>query len=188
MNRILGSVLCSTLFLAGTASAAMNYTYLEGAYVNSEVDVGPFDVDGDGVSIGGSFAVVDKAHLFGSYTTQDFDFGVDIDVIRLGGGINLELSNMLDFVATAAYVDVSVDGGSDDDGYELTGGLRSQLTDQFQLDGRIAYTDLGNGSDDTSLLIDARFFVVESLAIAGGVEIGDDATTWKIGVRWELPR
>jgi len=172
-------------FAPGIASAKMNYSFIEGAYVDTEIDVGPADVDGDGFGIAGSWGFAEQFHAFGSYTMQDFDFGIDLDLLRLGAGFNIELSPMFDFVATAAYVDASIDGGGDENGYELGAGVRSQLGEKFQLDGGVAFTDYGS-SDDTSLRIDARFFITESLALGGGAEFGDDVTTWKVGVRWEF--
>lgn len=188
MNRSSLSAIALSMalgFVPGMASAKMNYSFIEGGYVNTEIDTGPSDVDGDGIGIAGSWGFAEQFHAFGSYTTQDFDFGIDLDLLRLGAGFNIELSPMIDFVATAAYVDASIDGGGDENGYELGAGVRSQLGERFQLDGGVAYTDYGS-SDDTSLRIDARYFVMETLALGAGAEFGDDVTTWKVGVRWEF--
>ena len=176
------SLLC---LAAASASARMNYTFIEGGYVNTEIDVGPRDVDGDGLGIAGSWGFAEQFHAFGSYSSQDFGQGLDLDLFRLGAGLNFEVTQAIDLVATAAYVDASVDGGSDENGIELGAGLRSQVTQELQLDGGVAYVDYGD-SDDTSLRIDARYFLTDALAIGGGLEFGDDVTTWKVGIRWEF--
>ena len=58
MNRFSCSYDCALMalgFVPGIASAKMNYSFIEGAYVDTEIDVGPADVDGDGFGIAGSW-------------------------------------------------------------------------------------------------------------------------------------
>ena len=66
-------------FVAGLAAlplaanaADFDYTYVEGNYVTSTTDVGPANVDGDGLGVRGSYALNGKINLVADYTTQDF--------------------------------------------------------------------------------------------------------------------
>jgi len=48
------------------------------------------------------------------------------------------------------------------------------------------YTDLDDFGDDTALLVGALFHLTPDLAIGGGVEFGDDAEVYNLGVRFYL--
>lgn len=45
----------------------LNYTYVEGGYVNSDIDAGPFNADGDGLGMRGSFAIDERYFLWDGF-------------------------------------------------------------------------------------------------------------------------
>ena len=89
MTSMIGAVMVAGMLSAPAFAQdgnGMSYTYLEAGYLDTEIDVGPNDIDGDGVGVGGSVAVNDTFFLTGSYGTQDFDFGIDVDQWSVGIG------------------------------------------------------------------------------------------------------
>ncbi|MCI0517108.1 MAG: hypothetical protein L0Y45_04665, partial [Woeseiaceae bacterium] len=88
-------------------SSGLNYTYAEIGY--GQVNFDSPDIDGDGFSIGGSFALTDQFHLFGGYATTDLDFDVDATNFDLGFGFNTPLADNIDVVATLSYVYVELE-------------------------------------------------------------------------------
>ena len=164
-----------------------DYTYVEAGFVNSEIDVGPFDVDGDGFGLSGSFALSDSIHLIGSYSDQDYDFGVSADTLKLGGGFNTSLNSDLDFVAQLAYYDVEVSSGfgnADDDGLGVGAGIRARPAPDLELDAGLTYVDLDDS--DTVINLGIRYYFSDTFALAGGLVDDDSGLSWSIGVRAEF--
>src|SRR5690606_34637663 len=107
---------------AQETAPALDYTFVEVSYLNSELDAGPLDVDGDGLGLEGSLALTDSVYVFGTYESYDYDFGVDATSYVLGGGYRLGLQPELDLVADLGWVHADVDGpfsGDDDNGVQL---------------------------------------------------------------------
>jgi hypothetical protein len=94
-----------------------DYTFVQGSYSQFELD--DVDVDGDGYGVAGSVAVSDRFHLFGSYSTADFDYGIDLNQISAGLGFHTPVSDAVDVIVSAAYVWAEVEasgfGSTDDD-------------------------------------------------------------------------
>ena len=194
MNNSIASKIGAAL-VAGMLSApsfaddGLSYTYLEAGYLDTEIDIGPEDVDGDGVGVAGSFAVNETFFLTASYGTQDFDFGVDVDQWSAGIGAHTSLTDNMDLVGTISYVDAEVDtpfGSVDDDGFGLGVGVRGRFTDNIELEAGINYVDLDDAGDDTSFAAGGRYYFTEAFAVGAGFEIGDDVTMWTVGVRMEF--
>ncbi len=178
---------------AAAAAAGPRYTYVDIAYVNTEIDDDGLlgeDPDGDGIGIGGSVAVADMVHLFASYGMAElevFDVDVDYDVLTFGAGVNYPLSNTVDFVGRISYVDAEVDvdgfGSADESGYGLSTGVRAMLTEQVELSGFLNYVDLGSGADETTVSIEALYSFNETFAAGLGTEFGSDSREISAGVR-----
>ena len=166
----------------------MSYTYVEAAYVDTDIDDG-LDVDGDGFAVGGSFEISESFFLTGGYSAQDFDFGIDLDQWSVGIGGHMPLADDIDLVGTLRYVDAEIDtrfGDADDDGFGVGVGVRARVTDNIELEGGINYVDLDDAGDDTSLAAGARYYLSNEFAVGAGFQIGDDVTSWNIGVRLEF--
>ena len=88
-SLLIGSMLA--LGLSGPALAAdLSYSYVEAAYVNSEID--DFDLDGDGFSLFGSVELGRNFFGFGSYADNDYNGGVGSQFLELGVGAHWPLS------------------------------------------------------------------------------------------------
>lgn len=166
-----------------------DYTFIEAGFVSSEVDVGPFNADGDGFRIGGSYALKDNIHLLAAYTHQNYNYGVDGRSINVGVGFNTPLSSMLDFVADLSYVDADVAnqfGSSGENGYNIGAGVRAQLRKSIELEGGISYLDLDRS--DTSLHVGGRYYFSDTIAVGASLVDNDAGLGWNIGVRAEFGR
>ena len=182
---VLVSVLVSALALTSPVALAesdINYTYLEAAYVDTEID----DIDGDGFALEGSFAISDSVFVIAGYGNLDLDFGADADQWSAGIGAHTSLSDRTDLVGSVRYVDAEVDtffGSFSDDGYGLNVGLRSHVTDVVELEGGINYIDLDASGDETTLEIAGHYFFAPEFSVGLGVEMGSDLTAWHLGAR-----
>ena len=168
------------------AQAGRDYTFIDLDYIHTSIDAGPFDIDGDGLGISGSWAFADQFHLFGGWSYQEFDFDVDTHELALGAGFNTEINEQLDFVANVALLHADVEGGGDEDGFQLGLGIRSQINERFQVDGGLTYVDLGD--DDIVVSGKGRYFFTDFFAGTLGLELADDVVVFELGVRWELGR
>ena len=176
---VLASLLAA--MLPGVAAAGRNYTYLDAGYLSTDLD-GP--ADGDGLGVLGSYAVGRNYHLVGGYAFQEFDFGVDVHTLTLGGGYHSAISPVIDILGGAALLRTSVDGGGDETGFELSGGVRAEPTHRVELEGALAYVDLTDG--DLALRLHAHYHFTPAIAAGLGLDFDDHATTFSLGVRWAL--
>lgn len=189
-----GIPLIAALALAGAAHAqSFDYNYIEGFYGKVEYDVPGGDFDGDGFGLAGSFAVADNFHVFGSYSSVDFDLGVDATDFSVGLGYNTPISDTVDVVARLAYVSAEFDipnfGSVDDDGYAVGVGLRGMAMPQLELHGDVSYVDLGgSGSGDTSFGAGFLYHFTESLAAGLSGDWGDDVSSYVLSGRVSFGR
>ncbi|MEX2126409.1 MAG: outer membrane beta-barrel protein [Woeseia sp.] len=187
MSRLL---VVLTFLLSGAAFAQdFDYNFVQASYGQFELD--DVDVDGDGFGIGGSVAVSEHFHLFGGYSTGDFDFGVDMSELSAGLGYNAPLSDTVDLIASVAYVSVEVDvpgfGSADENGYGLGLGLRAMATPAVELNGGLSYVDLGDESDgDTSFGAGFLYHFSESFAAGASGNWGDDMSSYQLNGRFSF--
>jgi hypothetical protein len=176
------------LGVAGTASAAeLDYNYAELRYIDTELDAGPFDVDGDGFELGGSMELAQSVHIFGNFQTLDFGSGIDASAFEIGGGYAMPLNNSADLVARLSYIDGEIDtpaGDADDSGFGFSAGARSMFTPQIEGRAFINYVDLDESGDEVSFELAGDYFVNDQIALGASLELGDDVTTWTVGGRW----
>jgi hypothetical protein len=198
MNRASQALLLAALALpavsmaqeAATArpqSAQFNYSYVELGYDETDFDLGPVDVDGDGLTLAGSFEINDDWHVYASYGSADLDFGIDVDTWTLGAGYVFPLKEDIDIYGRVLYIDTSVDAGPaqvDDDGLGLQARIRARITDEFELEGGLLYTDVSD--TDTSLQASARYNFSESFSAALGITFAGDTDGIGISARYSF--
>lgn len=188
MNAALLATVLSTSASASAQDEAMSYTYIDGGYVNTEIDH-PLNVDGDGLGVRGSFAITDRVFLLGDYTSQDLDYNIDFDQLEVGVGGHMPLADALDVVGSVSYLYTDVDvgpGDTDDNAIGLGLGLRGQLTDRLEIEGGVQYADVNVLRDDLLVSFGGRYYVTPQFALGAGVEAGDDMSMWNMGVRYEF--
>jgi len=177
------------LTIPALSFADFNYTSAEFDYIDVDSDFGPFNVDGDGFGIGGTYQVADSFFIGGSLEDYDFSFGVDGQVLKIGGGYFHPLDEDLDFVATFGYVDAEASAGNtrrDDDGLALAGGVRAQLADDIEVDAMLEYVNMDRGGGDTGIALHGRYYFSDEFAVQLKLTRGTDFETFAIGVRAEF--
>jgi len=186
-RRILSGLaaLAAALPLASHAET-MSYSYAELGYVDTELDGDGVDVDGNGLALRGSLPVTPDFFVFAGYTDLDFDFDVDLSLLEVGGGGHWPLSDKIDLVGKLGIVKAEVDVGrfdDDDTGILLGARVRGALAPKFELEGGFDYRNIDVG-DETTLVLEGRYFFMPQLAGGLSVSIGDDVTSLGINARW----
>jgi hypothetical protein len=192
MNGVSRALLVVAVWLpvAGFAQEApsqLEYTYVELAYDESDFEVaGGGDVDGDGLTLSGSFAITDEWHAFASYGNADLDFGIDIDTWAIGAGYRYPLRDDTDLYGRVLYISSETDVPGpfdfDDDGLGLQFRIRSLVTDVLELEGGIQYIDVGD--NDTSLQAGARYHFTDALSAGVGLTFAGDTDGISINARY----
>ena len=190
MQRLTLSLLATLAAAMPLASHAgtMDYSYAELAYVDTELDSDDVDVDGDGFELRGSIAFAQNFFAYAGYQDLGFDFGIDATRFDIGAGMHWPLNPKIDLVGRAGIVQTEVEAdqfgiNADDDGFLLGARLRSAITPQFEVEGGFDYTDLDDSGDDTSVVLEGRYFFVEQWSGGLKLEFSDDATLIGIGAR-----
>jgi hypothetical protein len=189
LKKVLGiSLLC----LAAPALAGdLSYDYVEFGYQKVEFDDDLFpgiDIDGDGFDISGSFEVGEDWFIDVGYSKLDFDFGVDLEQLQIGGGWHTDISPNTDFFATLSYVSAEVSasgfGSVDEDGFGATVGVRGMLAEDWELGGSIAYVDLGDGADGTAFSAWLLYSISDAFSAGFTISTDDDLTGYGLSGRF----
>jgi Ax21 family sulfation-dependent quorum factor len=203
-TSLLALSLLAALPLAAHAQQAsgLNYNYVEGGYVATNLDNDDSDLDAEGFGGNASLALSDNFHLFGGFSAQesdDFSFlgqrvETDVNQWRVGLGYNLPIAATTDLVARAAYEkfevdDVTVDGqrfdvNDGDDGYSAEVGVRTAFTSNFEGHAFAGYEDFGDGADDFYGRVGAQVKFNPNWGISGDVKFADGDTQWFVGPRY----
>ena len=205
---LLALSLLAALPLAANAqeTSGLNYNYVEGGYVATNLDNDNDDIDADGFGVNASVALSPNFHLFGGYNTQDTDtfemfdgtnqnrVNTDVNQWRLGLGYNLPIAATTVLVARVAYESFEVDdveiGGQTysvnerDDGYSAEVGVRTAFTSNFEGHAFAGYEDFGDGADDFYGRLGAQVKFNPNWGISGDVKFADGDTQWFVGPRY----
>ncbi|MEM7430458.1 MAG: outer membrane beta-barrel protein [Pseudomonadota bacterium] len=185
--------MAAVLLLMSTSVFAqgVSYSYIQALYADVDIDVGPFDADGDGWIVAGSVPIDDDWYVFADYGSASFDFGVDLDRFSVGAGYHAPISSQTDWYAALSYEDLSASApgvsSASDDGFGLEGGLRSMISPTFELKGSISYADYGD-DDDTALNVAGWFTISGNFALGLEASFGDTISTYGIGGRLYFDR
>ena len=189
----LSRVLLATAVLLPTVATAQqaaqsqpfNYSYVEIGYDESDFDVGPFDIDGDGLTLSGSFELTDDWHLYASYGTFDLDNNIDIDTLSLGAGYRHALKDNVDLYGRVLYITSEADPGSaDEDGLGLQLRIRAMVADDLEVEGGIQHTDVGDS--DTSLQAGVRYHFTNQFSAGLGLTFAGDTDGLGINARFSF--
>lgn len=171
-------------FAASAGAADLNYSYIEGGWTEVGVKDAP---DGDGWRLGGSAALGDHVHVFGSYTDAEIDNSdFDAQIMRLGLGWNTGVSDNSDLVVRANYLELDSNfpiGGSGSDGYEAEVGLRSAFGTRFETYAAAGYIDTDRGDGDLYGKLGAQYKFTPRFGLVGNVTLSDDANEYFVGPR-----
>jgi hypothetical protein len=185
---MLRSALFTTLLALSVSAGAQgfDYNYFQLGY--STIDIDSPNVDGDGLSLGASYAINTDFHVFAGYTSGDLDFNVDTTSWSAGFGYNTELSDKVDAYARLSYeyaeIDVPFFGGFDDNGLGFTVGLRFAASPDVELGAAIGYVDLGDSGDDTGFELSALYNFSDAFAMGLSGDWSDDVSVYSLNGRF----
>lgn len=188
-SRILGGAMllsalaASPLCLAQnnpSSPAGLSYTYAGIQYIDQSIDVGPFDCDQDGLSIGGSLDLKNNWFAVASFTDVNGDVCGSSSVI-VGGGYRTAYNEVFDLYGIISFQSVSPDHGSGDSGLNLEGGVRGFL--KPQLESRLALVHTTVGDSDTGILGGLAYWFQPNIAGTFDLQFTPDATAFAIGAR-----
>ena len=177
---ILGSLMLAIAPLAALAEG-MNYSYIDLAYVETDID--GVSQSADGFAARGSASFAENFFAFGEYSTQSAS-GFDVEAIGVGIGGHYGLSENFDLVGKLGWFQVDPSGGGSNDGYLIDAGVRGRVADSVEFDAGARYTDLGGGiGDNTAFYVGGRYHFNEMWAVGAEYQSGDDSSSWLAGVR-----
>lgn len=169
-------------------SAQLDYNYVELSYDESDFDVLGGSIDGDGLTLSGSFELNDDWHVYASYGTADLDFGIDLDTWTIGAGYVFPFRDRVDLYGRVLYIDMNLDapgpGNADDDGLGLQLRIRARMTDELELEGGIQHIDVDDS--DTSLQVFARYHFTEQFSAGVGMTFAGDTDMFGIHARFSF--
>jgi Outer membrane protein beta-barrel domain len=195
MNGVLKTLLGMTVLLLPALSSAQqtptqpfSYNYAELAYDESDFDLGGGEIDGDGLTLSGSWAINDDWHVYGAYATADLDFGLDYDAWALGAGYRYPLQDDVDLYGRVLYIDAEADspgpGSASEDGLGLQVRIRFRVNDEFEVEGGIQHTDVFDS--DTSLQAMARYHFTDNFSAGLGLTFAGDTDSFGINARYSF--
>ncbi len=168
-------------FAAGAPAADLSYSYVDAGWAQSDID--DLNETGDGFFVRGSVGFAENWFASAGYRQVSFDAGgfeLDFDLIDVGFGGHMPLSDSVDGVARLSYIDASAEGpfgtSFNDSGYGVSVGVRARPTSQFELEAMLDYTDLDDSGDDTAGRLGGRFYFTAAFAIGAEVSFSDDQT------------
>ena len=192
-------VVFGCLFMSSVAhsQSRLQYSFVDVAYSQAEVDVGGGfgDIDADIIGISVSVAITDQVFIQGGYANADFDdvlgISLESDDIFLGIGWHTATSTNTDFFIDVNYLYVDAEaclGGlcisDDDSGFGVNLGLRSLMgNDKFELAGSVGYADIGVSSDFVGAA-SARYHFTSAFSGAIGAAFSDDVTQYGVNLRF----
>lgn len=190
--KFASALAASAAFVPFLAQAeGISYSYVDAAYVNTDID--RFNEDVDGFALRGSYELTSNVFVFAGYADQSTSvagFDIDLQQYNVGLGYAWPLGKALDMYGKVGYVSAEADvqglGDADDDGYSLAVGLRGRAIGQLELEGAVSYVDLSDSGDDTALDLGARWYFTPQFAFGVETSLGDNATTYGLGVRWNF--
>ena len=183
MKAMSAGLMLAALPLASHADP-MSYSFVDGAYVETNID--GLSGNPDGFALRGSVGFAENYFAFAEYSSQSLS-GADLDVTAVGLGGHYGLSDNMDLVGRAGWFKVDAGGGLNDDGYLVSAGLRGKVADGFELEGSVIYSDLGGANgDDTAVAVGARYFFTKNFAVNAEYQKGSDSSTVLAGMRYSF--
>jgi hypothetical protein len=188
MKIKIASAVAATFALLPLAaqSEGISYTYVEAAYVETDID--GISRNADGYALRGSIAITDTVFMFAGYADQGIG-AFDFEAYNIGAGYAWPLTSRTDLYGKVSYVKAEASGfgfSGDDDGFGLGIGVRHLVTDQFELEAAVSYVDLSDSGDDTALGIGARWHFTPQFSVGAEASFADDAKSYGVGLRWSF--
>lgn len=163
---------------------------ISGYITSEELDVGGTSLDGLGFGISGWAALTKNFFIGGEYqqaTVEEGSFEVDVDQLRLGGGIWHSLDEKISIFGRAELIQIDIEGAGDGDGWGIHGGVHANVAPQLFVYGSLGLLDVED-DDGLEFLFGGEY--VFSPTFGGFVEFrsfgGDlvDLSDLRAGLNW----
>ena len=145
------TVVVATLIAGQAAADAINYSYFELGYLETDLEVSNFDVDGDGFELNVSTDVSETVAVVFGYQDVEFDLDVEARLMSLGIAYHKPYSNTGDMVLGLAYLDREIDlpvvPSLDDTGNEISLEIRSRTSGQTEIHHGLLRREIDDESD-----------------------------------------
>lgn len=149
----------------------LSYNYGEVSYLDTDYDTAG---DGDGFTIGGSFAINEMFFATGSYTDGELENGTKVDLQDLSVGVGYrtnEYTGAFDLLGTVSFESLEL-GASENSGFGLGVGLRGELSPGFEVNGGFKYKDIDK-VDGFDYGIGGVYTFTPNWAVVGSYSRGD---------------
>ena len=180
-----------SLVLAFSASASaedFDYNFLSLGY--GSVDFDDLGVDGNGFTIGGSYAMTDSYYAFFNYNAASLDLDIDTTLWGAGFGYHRALSDQVDLVAELSYeyveFDIPLTPSIDDTGLGLAVGVRFAQSEKLELNAGINYVDYSDGGDDTGFELGALYSINDAYSVGLSGEWSDNISMYTLNGRFNF--
>jgi hypothetical protein len=180
-----------SLILAFSASANaddFDYNFLTLGY--GTVDFDDLGVDGNGFTIGGSYAMTDSYYAFFNYNAASLDADIDTTLWGAGFGYHRALSDQVDLVAELSYeyveFDIPLNPSIDDTGLGLAIGVRFAQSEKLELNAGINYVDYSDGGDDTGFELGALYSINDAYSVGLSGEWSDNISMYTLSGRFHF--
>ncbi len=185
-----------------------SYTYVEGGYAQLNQELPQIeglridDVEAGGFFIGGSAALGDTFHVFGSYRQADDDVGVSSPIIGhlgdagidmnqaiVGVGYHHSLSQRTDLLTEVSFlsteIDIEDDGepSIDGDDFRVAVGVRHLIANNVDIWAKGNYTDGDVYDGSFSATLGLQYHLTPVWGIVGEAELGDEFSQATVGMR-----
>ena len=170
----------AALPFAASAADGLSYNYVEGGYAKTDSTI-----DADGWALNGSVAFHPNFHLFGGYSSQEFDnTNFDFKQYRFGVGYNHPIASKVDLVTRVAYEKIDAGDAFDADGYSTEVGVRGAANEMFEGYATAGWEDYQKADGDFYGKVGAQAKFNQNWGLAGEVKFiqGGDKQ-WFVGPR-----
>lgn len=181
----------ATLALLATAagtpwsaiSSDLGYTYAELRYLDIRREQG---ADADGGTAIGWYRLNESLFAIGQIVMTESDNDAEATTLAAGAGYILPINAQWDAVAIGTLRRTEIDALRDveEDGYGAQIGLRGMPIPKLEARAFINYVDVID--DDTSLFVSGDYWFSPQLAAGVAAEMGGDADTFSIGLRYSF--
>lgn len=180
------TLICAAALALPLAASAeqLSYRYVDVAHFpEAEIDVGNFDVDGEGLQLRGSLPVYRNIFAIAEFQSLDLDDNVDTTRLMVGVGGHWPLGNNLDIIARGGVVSYEVDAGfGDDDDTGLFAGvrLRTLIAPKIELEGGVEHlaVDVAGSGSDTFLIGEGRYNFNSQFSAGLLITVGGDTSVF----------
>ncbi len=160
-------------------SPGVSYNYAGIQFTDQNID--QYDCSQDGISLNGSFEVVENFFAVGSYTDVSGDNLCGSETISIGGGYHTLFNANSSIYGALSFEDTSVDYGDSDSGLILAVGLRAFLTPK--LEGKVEAAHHTAFDGNTVISAGAAYWFHPRFGATADVGLGTEASHISIGLR-----